>query len=146
MRCAGELAGQYTAKTSYGADRRRTFEIAKAFFGTSAVMDVGGLPNFYRDKTRQYIRLTAVHDFAKGDGFFKAFGDAPMPSYTPYGITDILMLAGKTIIPSKLDERISVQRNSEKCDSTNVRSLVGKSGTLRLTVILKAHPHPSLLS
>jgi hypothetical protein len=81
------------------------FEIAKAFFGIEAVMSVGGLPNFNRDKKRQYITLAAIHDFTRGDGFFKAFGDAPMPSYTPYGITDILLLA-KGVIPSQLEDRI----------------------------------------
>ena len=82
------------------------FEIAKAFFGLDACMAVGGLPNFKRDAKRQYVTLRAVQEFARGDGFFKAFGDAPMPAYTPYGIPDILTIAAKSLVPSQLEERI----------------------------------------
>ena len=69
-------------------------------------MAVGGLPIFKRDTKRQYIVLRAVKEFARGDGFFRAFGDTPMPSYTPYGITDILMIAGRSVVPSQLEDRI----------------------------------------
>jgi hypothetical protein len=81
------------------------FEVAKLFFGDDAILP-GGVHAFYRDTRRQYVVLAAIKAFAQGDGFFKAFGDVPMPSYTPYGVTDLLMLAGRSIVPSKLEDRI----------------------------------------
>jgi hypothetical protein len=82
------------------------FEIAKLFFGESMCTDIGGSHAFFKDTRRQYITLTAIKDFTRSDGFFRAFGDTPMPSYTPPGLPDILKSAGNYFTPAKLEDRI----------------------------------------
>lgn len=81
------------------------YEVAKLFF-PSEVPEPIDLQRFYRTPKLQYVVLTAIHEFCKGDAFFKVVGDKPMPKFTPYGVGDILKSIYNGVNPATLEERI----------------------------------------
>lgn len=81
------------------------YEVAKIIFPNSFA--AATFHQFHNDLRRQYIVIAAIHEFAKGDKFFKAFGDCPMPSYTPPGIGKLVGLLAKSVMPASLEKRLT---------------------------------------
>lgn len=80
------------------------YEIAKLFFPNS--MEATTSHQFHNDLKRQYVVIAAIHEFSKSDRFFKVFGDAPMPAYTPPSIWTLLGMLGKSVVPASLESRV----------------------------------------
>jgi hypothetical protein len=52
------------------------------------------------------VVLKAIHEFAKGDSFFKAIGDQPMPSFSRPKMKDIIKMFKSLAAPATVEERI----------------------------------------